>query len=174
MKILLLILLLIPFIGFVSCGDNSKVNELQNEIELIKQRLGNLEQGQKKDSKIDEEVLIDNSENKENIEANTAETKMIEELKKKYKHMQAKFTSSQCPDRYLYTFEDSNGNEHWFFHFEDDAPEYIDFWGNCETNPKYKGKTFDIFYMDEEREINSEGETWMANESVIYKLIIKE
>ena len=84
-----------------------------------------------------------------------------------YYHIQAKFTDVLFGDLEHFIFTDSEGVEYNFLFIEDDT--FFDSMED-EPNPKHRGKVFDIFYFQEDREVDTGHWSAVMETSTIYKI----
>jgi hypothetical protein len=124
-----------------------------------------------------EETLEVEHEKVELVSPNTKENdSQINELKKQYNHLRAKFIGTDEGDLFYYNFEDEQGNEYSFSLVKDESYELLiddesSMYG-LSIKPTYKNKYFDIFFQTEEHDLLDWGEN-QAYE-VVRKMILVE
>ena len=120
----------------------------------------------KLDAKIDKQEKL-------NVEEKNSE---IEKLKANYKHLRAKFVSTDEGDLFYYNFKDEKGKEYSFSSIKDESYELLieDESSNFGQgiNPKYKNKYFDIFYQVEKLDLMGWGKK--EDYDVVIKMILVE
>jgi hypothetical protein len=170
MKKLNTIILILLFIS--GCKNNSlnkdkegKTQELDDTIEQL--------------STANEDHIFSDSQIKVQEEVkpiNQSKKTEIEGLKSKYKHLRAKFVSTDSGDLFYYNFKDEKGKEYSFSYVKDKSYELLiddessDFGEGI--NPKYKNKYFDIFYQVEKHDLRGWGEK--HDYDVVIKMILAE
>jgi hypothetical protein len=85
-----------------------------------------------------------------------SENKIFNDLKLKHKYVRAKFISTSDGDFFYYSFIDENGKYYTFNLLKDKSYDLLivlDSSSVTSINPKYKNKTFDIFYDIEAHEL---------------------
>jgi len=113
---------------------------------------------------------------KENFLGFYEQQKKIEKLKAEYKHLRAKFVSTDEGDLYYYNFIDENGKEYSFSFVKDDSYELLvtDESSNFGQgiNPIYKNEYFDIFYQIEKHDLLGWGKK--EDIDVVKRMIVVE
>ncbi len=154
------------------CQYNSLNNEQNTEIQELEAEMEQL-------STSKEEKTVRNTEikGKEEVKPkNQAPNNEIAKLKAKYKHLRARFISTDSGDLFYYNFKDKKGKEHSFSYIKDKSYELLiddkssDFGQGI--NPKYKNKYFDIFYQVEKHDLMGWDEK--HDYDVVIKMILAE
>jgi len=93
--------------------------------------------------------------------------RILDKLKAKYLHVRGEYVRFAIGDVIHYIFKDEKGLEYNFMMMRDET--YTLDVGD-EINPRYKGKSFDIFYKTEEHDILGWGD--LMEIDVVYKMIL--
>jgi hypothetical protein len=154
-------------LSLIACQNNkSKINQ-DAKIQKLEEKIEQLTETKLEVEREKVEVLKPKNDPNNN---------QIEKLKAKYKHLRAKFLSTDEGDLFYYNFKDEKGKVYTFTYIKDKSYELLidDESSNFGQgiNPKYRNKYFDIFYQVEKIDLMD----WGVKEDVdvIMKMILVE
>jgi TolA-binding protein len=170
----------------IACQNNNSKKDQDAKIQELEEKIEQLSGTQKNEIEQQEKFNVEEkSESKEEFDKEKVETlkpkneeknSEIENLKAKYKHLRAKFVSTDEGDLFYYNFKDEKGKEYSFSYIKDESYELLieDESSNFGQgiNPKYKNKYFDIFYQVEKHDLLGWGEK--EDYDVVIKMILAE
>ena len=170
MKKLIVITLTLFFLS--GCQNNSLNKEQDAKIQELEDEIEQLSASKEENIVSDAQIKVQEEVKPKNEAKNTE----VEKLKAKYKHLRAKFVSTDSGDLFYYNFKDEKGKEYSFSYVKDESYELLvddessDFGQGI--NPKYKNKYFDIFYQVEKHDLMGWGEKY--DYDVVIKMILAE
>ena len=144
-----LVIVILFGLSLTACHDSNFNSEQDAKIQELEYKIKQLSDIKAKES----QQFIKDSIANELIES---ENKIFNDLKLKHKYVRAKFISTSDGDFFYYSFIDENGKYYTFNLLKDKSYDLLivlDSSSVTSINPKYKNKTFDIFYDIEAHEL---------------------